>query len=88
MTNTAKAHQRYPREYAPRENDPPKTVAAVCAAVEIVGFVYRPTTYQVKLGRINYYPESGSILMDGGGQKLTHQTLEDFRKLLFAEMNR
>lgn len=82
MNAATKAYEKYPREFAPREGDSERMIAAIAVAIEVAGSFVRPTSYQLKVGRINYYPDKATILSDGSCNKLTGQAVEDFKREL------
>jgi hypothetical protein len=51
-------------------------------------FARRPTPWQLKVGRINFYPHTGTIFCDGDSEPLPHRGLAAFQKLLERDNDR
>jgi hypothetical protein len=47
----------------------------------------RPTAYQVKVGFINFYPDKGTIQMDGDPRPHAVRGFEEFKRLVELRMD-
>ncbi len=88
MTRHRNIKMRLPLETQSREGDSERMISAIEVAVNIVGSFVRPTAYQLKVQNLNFYPDNGTIVIDGASRKLSGQTADDFRKLLSEIMTR
>ena len=50
--------------------------------------VRRPTAWQLKVGPINFYPNTGTIICDGDCEPFPHRGLAAFMELLEHHKNR
>ncbi|RTL50068.1 MAG: hypothetical protein EKK40_13825 [Bradyrhizobiaceae bacterium] len=65
-----------------RENDPPEMTEAINAIIAAKHFVKRPASSHLKMRKVNYFPTTGTITVDGEGRAKPERELEHLIPLL------
>jgi len=61
---------------------------AACSWLDIEEIPFRKTSeYQLKVGKISFYPHKGTIYIDGAPERHPVEGLKEFIKLATAEIN-
>jgi hypothetical protein len=68
--------------------DSPAMTAAVDLLESLGAHFWRPTRSQLKIGHINFYPDTGTIQPDGGKALRDRRGLADFHDFILEEVVR